>query len=73
VSHVVSSRSFASIWGTDELVVSYDAINLMRPWSYDPAWGNRAAWYHTDQPASLSPEQIAAVRHINALFCVSLY
>ena len=25
-------------------MVSYDAINLMRPWSYDPAWGGRAAW-----------------------------
>ena len=25
-------------------MVSYDAINLMRPWSYDQAWGGRAAW-----------------------------
>lgn len=31
----------------------------MRPWTYDAAWGGRETWYHTDQPASLSAEQIA--------------
>ncbi|MFP6806112.1 MAG: phytanoyl-CoA dioxygenase family protein [Pseudomonadales bacterium] len=44
-------QSFAAIWGTDDLLVSFDGVSLWRPWSRDPAWrtGLGGSWLHIDQ------------------------
>lgn len=50
-------RSFAAIWGTDDLLVSFDGMALWRPTTLDPAWKTNqgAAWLHVDQNAQLRP------------------
>ena len=43
--------AFAKIWGTDELLVSFDAINLSLPYPKEELeqGGRGAAWAHVDQ------------------------
>jgi hypothetical protein len=31
-------QAFGLIWETDELIVSFDAGNVFRPWTYNPHW-----------------------------------
>ncbi len=45
---------FASLWGTDELLVSFDAMCAWRPWGTDPKWKpcfheGDGGWFHVDQ------------------------
>jgi len=44
-------KSFAAIWGTDDLLVSFDGMALWRPWAIEPKWKtNRGgSWLHIDQ------------------------
>lgn len=44
-------KAFASIWGTPELLVSFDAANVFRPWRQDELRisRTRGGWYHVDQ------------------------
>jgi hypothetical protein len=50
-------KSFASIWGTDDLLVSFDGMAIWRPTALNPAWKTNqgAAWLHVDQNAALRP------------------
>lgn len=46
--------AFASLWGTDELLVSFDAVCAWRPWGRDPRWKPSfreadGGWFHVDQ------------------------
>lgn len=42
--------TFARIWGTDELIVSYDSVNISLPLPKDELNGDRVApWPHVDQ------------------------
>eukprot|EP00438_Fugacium_kawagutii_P021664 Skav223792 [mRNA] locus=scaffold575:461177:469481:+ [translate_table: standard] len=49
-------ESFAAIWGTDDLLVSFDGGNIFRPWKYNPGWLTRGGWFHCDQNAHLGAE-----------------
>ena len=44
-------KAFAQVWGSDDLLVSFDGVTIWRPWTYNPAWrtneGN--SWLHIDQ------------------------
>ena len=44
-------KSFAALWGTDDLLVSFDGVSLWRPWSVDPSWKTNlgSSWLHIDQ------------------------
>ncbi len=44
-------RAFASVWDTDDLLVSFDGMALWRPWALKPEWKtNRGgSWLHIDQ------------------------
>jgi len=44
--------AFAAIWGTDDLLVSFDGGNVFRPWRYNPSWLTDGGWYHVDQNAT---------------------
>lgn len=43
------SEIFEAIWGTDDLIVSFDGGNVFRPWRYRPDYVTRSAWWHLDQ------------------------
>jgi len=49
-------ESFAAIWGTEDLLVSFDGGNIFRPWRYNPEWLTTGGWFHCDQNARLGPE-----------------
>eukprot|EP00008_Paramoeba_atlantica_P014387 CAMPEP_0201497946 /NCGR_PEP_ID=MMETSP0151_2-20130828/68526_1 /ASSEMBLY_ACC=CAM_ASM_000257 /TAXON_ID=200890 /ORGANISM="Paramoeba atlantica, Strain 621/1 / CCAP 1560/9" /LENGTH=317 /DNA_ID=CAMNT_0047889133 /DNA_START=90 /DNA_END=1043 /DNA_ORIENTATION=- len=42
-------EAFATIWDTDELLVSFDGANAFRPWKYNPDWLTKGGWWHIDQ------------------------
>lgn len=46
-SHV--RQAFSSIWGTEDLITSFDAICLFRPWKHDLSWKTKGGWFHVDQ------------------------
>lgn len=41
--------TFARIWGTPDLLVSFDGAGAFRPTAVKARWKTRASWYHTDQ------------------------
>jgi hypothetical protein len=43
--------AFAKIWGTDDLLTSFDAANVFRPWQHKELGFSRThgGWYHVDQ------------------------
>jgi hypothetical protein len=43
-------EAFARLWGTDDLITSFDGICAFRPWHIDRSWRTRGPWFHTDQP-----------------------
>jgi hypothetical protein len=38
--------AFATIWGTDDLLSSFDGANVFRPWHERPEWRTAGGWYH---------------------------
>lgn len=42
-------ESFVKIWDDDELIVSYDAGGVFRPWSQNIHWLTNGGWWHVDQ------------------------
>lgn len=41
-------RMWASIYGTNDLIVSWDGFNVVRPWKHDPTWRVTAQGPHID-------------------------
>ena len=44
--------TFATIWGTHDLLSSFDGGNAFRPWAGRPEWRTQGGWYHVDQGAT---------------------
>jgi len=42
-------EAFTKVWGTDDLLVSYDGCGVFRPIEYKPHWRTTGGWYHIDQ------------------------
>jgi len=42
-------KAFGLIFGTDDLVSSFDGAGVFRPYGHDPSWRSRSTWYHVDQ------------------------
>lgn len=42
-------ETFRALWGTDELLVSFDGMCLWRPWQLKPEWKTKGGWLHVDQ------------------------
>ena len=41
--------AFATIWGTHDLLSSFDGANVFRPWADRPERRTEGGWYHVDQ------------------------
>jgi hypothetical protein len=52
-------KVWEAIEGTDELIVSIDALCQFRPWGIEPSWRSSSGWFHTDRIAGppLTPTQ----------------
>jgi len=48
-SHPSVHQAFIDIWGTDELITSFDAINVFRPYAKHNELKTRGGWLHLDQ------------------------
>lgn len=48
-------KAFASIWGTTDLLTSFDAANIFRPWRQEELGLSKThgGWYHVDQGKGL--------------------
>jgi len=44
-------KTFSTLWGTKDLLTSFDGSVIFRPWKYDPSWKTHAGWFHVDQNA----------------------
>jgi len=44
-------QAYAGVWGTDDLLTSFDGMSVYRPWKMNPEWKTNAAtsWLHIDQ------------------------
>ena len=49
-------QAFGAVWQTEELIVSFDACNVFRPWSAHRHWKTMGGWWHVDQNA-LNPDE----------------
>lgn len=49
-------QAFGAVWQTEELIVSFDACNVFRPWSANRHWKTMGGWWHVDQNA-LNPDE----------------
>eukprot|EP01047_Picozoa_sp_COSAG01_P052809 COSAG01_NODE_5591_length_4159_cov_59.059852_6_plen_165_part_00 len=54
-------QAFTQLWGTDDLICSFDGICAFRPWNIEPSWRSTGPWFHTDQPA-FAPDDSCAHR-----------
>jgi len=50
--------AFEAIWGTSELVTSFDGANAFRPWRRNPEWLTSGGWWHTDQNHFVMPGRV---------------
>jgi hypothetical protein len=51
---------WATLEGTDDLIVDFSALCQFRPWGIDPAWRTSSGWLHTDRvpgPPLSPPDQ----------------
>jgi hypothetical protein len=66
-------RAFQQVWGTDELIVSYDGGNIFRPWHLkesDTYSKTHSGWYHVDQgklqPGFQCVQGLVTLKDVNA-------
>lgn len=50
-------EAFAAVWQTNELLVSFDATNVFRPWTLSRDYLTKGGWWHVDQNALKGPER----------------
>lgn len=48
-------QTFAAVWQTEDLIVSFDGCGVYRPLSVSSKWKTKGGWYHVDQNASTTP------------------
>ena len=48
-------RSFEGVWGTDDLICSFDGACVFRPWAQDKTWRTVGGWEHVDQNPTHRP------------------
>jgi ectoine hydroxylase-related dioxygenase (phytanoyl-CoA dioxygenase family) len=47
-------KVFSRIWGTPDLIVSFDGGNVFRPWRHNKEWLTNGGWWHVDQNATIA-------------------
>ena len=40
---------WATLHGTDDLIISFDGMCQFRPWGVDPSWRTVSGWFHNDR------------------------
>lgn len=45
----IVKETFAKVWGEEDLIVSYDAGGVFRPWTENIHWLTNGGWWHVDQ------------------------
>ena len=61
--------AFAAVWGTEDLLVSFDGVSIWRPWSRKPEWktGLGGSWLHIDQHPTGRPGKHCVQGLVNLL------
>lgn len=55
--HPNVKSAFSLLWGTEELITSFDGGNTFRPWDRVPAFKTKGGWWHVDQSCLRGPER----------------
>ncbi len=60
---------FASLWNTRDLLVSFDAAGVFRPWhpNYHPEWKTHSGWFHCDQNPIRKPNRACVQGQVNLM------
>jgi len=56
---------FAQIWGTQDLITSFDGFCIWRPIEYNMNWKSADSWYHLDQNANTRPDKAGVQGFLN--------
>jgi len=59
--------AFQQIWGTTQVLPSFDGLNIFRPWYRRPSWRTQDTWLHCDQGHSPDCAGLRAVQSFVAL------
>jgi len=51
---------FAELWGTQDLLASFDGVGLFRPWHAGVGAKTTGGWFHVDQGPDAEPPEAAA-------------
>jgi len=56
---------FATIWGTPDLITSFDGFCFHRPYEYNESWKTSSNWYHLDQNGHHKPGKLCIQGFLN--------
>lgn len=42
-------ETFSAVWETEDLITSFDGVNVFRPWVKEKKWQTKGGWWHVDQ------------------------
>eukprot|EP00005_Dracoamoeba_jomungandri_P005263 CAMPEP_0174251554 /NCGR_PEP_ID=MMETSP0439-20130205/1338_1 /TAXON_ID=0 /ORGANISM="Stereomyxa ramosa, Strain Chinc5" /LENGTH=374 /DNA_ID=CAMNT_0015331895 /DNA_START=40 /DNA_END=1164 /DNA_ORIENTATION=+ len=58
-------RIYSKIWGTENLITSYDGFCMHRPIEYSEEWRTGVGWYHVDQNGLNKPNKACVQGFLN--------
>jgi len=56
---------YAGIWGTPDLITSFDGFCFHRPYEYNTSWKTKTNWYHLDQNGHFKPGKLCVQGFLN--------
>ena len=60
-------RMFELVWGTADLITSFEGFSMFPPAAEEPVWDVATSWFHTDQNAA-SRTGLQTVQSLTSLF-----
>jgi len=59
--------AFRAMWGTDDLLTSFDGCGVFRPPEINPDWKTKSGWFHVDQNGYNKPNKVCIQGLLNLM------